>query len=1067
MRHRVLLLTVCFLGLLCPIPQTAAATVVSAPTVANIRGKIVTVRVPAGYRSVTLRQRTGLKTAPWKTLGNKTVDAAGGNVKFTLRSAVALRALAVVGARTALSTTNAAAGIRLFGADPTAGITMNLRAGTGGLLTANATATDSVSLATSTSGAASVARTVTESDIWRIAGDRLYFFNQLRGLQVFDIANPDDPSLLGQLREPNRGEELYQLDATHLALLTRPSYYFGLYAGNALTLGSPSLDQGNGAVVIADVSAAQPREIARVAYPGYLVESRLVGSALYVVSNAYDGSRSGLTVTSFDLSDPTTPRLVATLNLGNYGGVVSATDRFLFVVRSSNDWRRSDVELIDISDPRGALQRRGTVTAAGRVDDKFKLHLEGNRLTVVSAIQWDWNGDRVTSQQSTRTAIENFDLTNPARPALLGKIEVGVGETVRATRFADGRLYVVTFFTIDPLWVIDYSTPQPTLLGELEVPGFSTYIEPLGDRLVAVGRIGSQTAVSLFDVSDPTQPRSLAQIPLGEGYSYSQANWDEKVLGVFPADNLIVVPYAGYDRATGYANRVQLIDLQRNSLRARGIIDHPFAARRSAVVNDRLLAISSSNLVTVDFADRDQPRVTSDVEIAWRVDRVFLAGQHLVQIGGFTGWGYSTTQPPTLTVSPADAPDTVLSELALPNASVLGATVRGDRLYIAQQVPRPWYGGYVVLNTPTTGSTTPPPPTNPLIVSVYDLSQLPALRLLGKTETDTNAGSSQLEAAWPTPGALVWVRPQNYYYGRGGPIYFGGPVLAARPSLAVADLAVSSQAIRFPYYWGAPAASHELFVYDVSNAAVPRFTAGVDVRTGQGGDWSAPLATGGKLYLSSFSYDETPESTGSKVSRRNRHFLRTVDFTNLSAPLVSSEVNIPGRLLAVANGGGTLLTTGCGFESDGTASDKRAFHLSRFDGTTATLNDQLMVPEGFRPFTVDAGNLFILNSTPVEIQGWRIGADEKFALTGKIPTANFTSLASVRGLVIGLGAGLPQLFDVSDPATPLALSTVNTRELTGYDFSTTAGGAALGLWQPLGETGIGVVKFPTAAPASR
>jgi uncharacterized secreted protein with C-terminal beta-propeller domain len=77
---------------------------------------------------------------------------------------------------------------------------------------------------------------------------------------------------------------------------------------------------------------------------------------------------------------------------------------------------------------------------------------------------------------------------------------------------------VVTFFTIDPLWVIDLADPKtPTLLGELEVPGFSNYIEPLGDRLVAIGRVGGQTAVSLFDVSNPAQPLQFSQIPLGDG----------------------------------------------------------------------------------------------------------------------------------------------------------------------------------------------------------------------------------------------------------------------------------------------------------------------------------------------------------------------------------------------------------------------------------------------------------------------------------------------------------------------------------------------------------------------
>ena len=42
-------------------------------------------------------------------------------------------------------------------------------------------------------GALVQARAVTESDIWEISGDTLYFFNQYRGLQVIDVSEPDAP----------------------------------------------------------------------------------------------------------------------------------------------------------------------------------------------------------------------------------------------------------------------------------------------------------------------------------------------------------------------------------------------------------------------------------------------------------------------------------------------------------------------------------------------------------------------------------------------------------------------------------------------------------------------------------------------------------------------------------------------------------------------------------------------------------------------------------------------------------------------------------------------------------
>ena len=71
----------------------------------------------------------------------------------------------------------------------------------------------------STLTSSSSQNTVTESDIWQINGNRLYFFNQYRGLQVIDITSPDAPVLVGQLDLAAAGEQMYVLDASHVVLL--------------------------------------------------------------------------------------------------------------------------------------------------------------------------------------------------------------------------------------------------------------------------------------------------------------------------------------------------------------------------------------------------------------------------------------------------------------------------------------------------------------------------------------------------------------------------------------------------------------------------------------------------------------------------------------------------------------------------------------------------------------------------------------------------------------------------------------------------------------------------------
>lgn len=77
------------------------------------------------------------------------------------------------------------------------------------------------------SGSTTTPRAVTESDIWKIRGNTLYFFNQLRGLQIIDITNPDAPARVATLPLPAVGEEMYILDDTHVLLLAQKRLLLG------------------------------------------------------------------------------------------------------------------------------------------------------------------------------------------------------------------------------------------------------------------------------------------------------------------------------------------------------------------------------------------------------------------------------------------------------------------------------------------------------------------------------------------------------------------------------------------------------------------------------------------------------------------------------------------------------------------------------------------------------------------------------------------------------------------------------------------------------------------------
>jgi len=132
-------------------------------------------------------------------------------------------------------------------------------------------------------------------------------------------------------------------------------------------------------------------------------------------------------------------------------------------------------------------------------------------------------------------------------------------ERIFSARFVGDRAYVVTFENTDPLYAVDMSDPNDiSILGELEIPGFSDYMHPLGStHLVTVGQDAGDDggtlgfALQLFDVSDPTSPKLVHKEAYG-GYSHSEANHNHKAFTYVDdrfgdGEDLLLFPLVSYE----------------------------------------------------------------------------------------------------------------------------------------------------------------------------------------------------------------------------------------------------------------------------------------------------------------------------------------------------------------------------------------------------------------------------------------------------------------------------------------------------------------------------------------
>jgi hypothetical protein len=194
--------------------------------------------------------------------------------------------------------------------------------------------------------------------------------------------------------------------------------------------------------------------------------------------------------------------------------VIAQPDWSWYDAGEAND--RTALHVFDLPAGEIATRYRASGFVPGTTLSQFALDVAAGVIRVATTISPRDLGNPGASpvvNRLTTARVEGDGL------AILGATpDLAAGERLFAARFLGDRAYLVTFLQVDPLFVIDLADPsQPTVLGEVELPGFSEYLHPLGDaHLLTIGRdVGEGgrargVALRIFDVTDPASPRPRA-----------------------------------------------------------------------------------------------------------------------------------------------------------------------------------------------------------------------------------------------------------------------------------------------------------------------------------------------------------------------------------------------------------------------------------------------------------------------------------------------------------------------------------------------------------------------------
>lgn len=195
---------------------------------------------------------------------------------------------------------------------------------------------------------------------------------------------------------------------------------------------------------------------------------------------------------------------------------------------------------------KGTLSFSAKGSVPGTILNQFSMDEHAGYLRIATTSGNIWRTDEGTSKNNLYVLDDELNVH--------GKLEgIAPGERIYSARFIGDRAYMVTFKTVDPLFVIDLKKPNaPAILGALKIPGYSDYLHPYDENhLIGFGKEAEAMKdmafyqgmkIALFDVTDVTKPIEKFKTVIGDRGTDSELLHDHKALLFSKEKELLAFP---------------------------------------------------------------------------------------------------------------------------------------------------------------------------------------------------------------------------------------------------------------------------------------------------------------------------------------------------------------------------------------------------------------------------------------------------------------------------------------------------------------------------------------------